>query len=149
MWCLLWLKQSLFYSCDIIGFENALLLCVSLLLKACQWSPSVVSDSLRPHGTVARQAPPSMGFSRQEYWSGVPLPSPGDLPNPEIEPGSPAFQEDTLTYEPPGKPRPANLKILLESQFILVCFIKVLKIQFQVNSPLSKYGVLYVCTFFI
>ena len=79
----------------------------------------------------------------------MPLPSPGDLPNPEIEPGSPAFQEDTLTYEPPGKPRPANLKILLESQFILVCFIKVLKIQFQVNSPLSKYGVLYVCTFFI
>ena len=37
------------------------------------------------------QAPPSMGFSRQEYWSGVPLPSPGDLPNPGIEPGSPAL----------------------------------------------------------
>ena len=40
--------------------------------------------------TVAHQAPPSMGFSRQEYWSGVPFPSPGDLPNPGIEPGSPA-----------------------------------------------------------
>ena len=54
--------------------------------------------------TVAHQAPPSMGFSRQEYWSGVPLLSPGDLPNPGIEPRSPALQADTLTSEPPGKP---------------------------------------------
>ena len=53
--------------------------------------------------TVAHQAPPSMGFSRQEYWSGVPFPFPGDLPNPGIEPGSPALQADTLTSEPPGK----------------------------------------------
>ena len=41
--------------------------------------------------TVAHQAPPSMRFSRQEYWSGLPFPSPGDLPNPGIEPGSPAL----------------------------------------------------------
>ena len=54
--------------------------------------------------TVAYQAPPSMGFSRQEYWSGLPFPSPGDLPDPGIEPGSPAFQVDALTSEPPGKP---------------------------------------------
>ena len=46
--------------------------------------------------TVAYQAPPSMGFSRQEYWSGLPFPSPGDLPNPGIEPGSHALQADTL-----------------------------------------------------
>ena len=45
-----------------------------------------------------------MGFSRQEYWSWVPLPSPGDLPKPGIEPSSPAFQLDALTSEPPGKP---------------------------------------------
>ena len=51
--------------------------------------------------TVAYQAPPSMGFSRLEYWSGVPFPSPGDLPDPGIEPGSPAFQADALTSEPP------------------------------------------------
>ena len=50
-------------------------------------------------GTVAYQAPPSTGFSRQEYWSGVPLPSPGELPDPEIEPGSPALEADTLTSE--------------------------------------------------
>ena len=54
--------------------------------------------------TVAYQAPPSMGFSRQEYWSGLPFPSPRDLPNPGIQPRSPEFQADALTSEPPGKP---------------------------------------------
>ena len=53
--------------------------------------------------TVAHQAPPSMGFSQQEYWSGVPLPSPRDLPNPGIEPWSPALQTDALPSELPGK----------------------------------------------
>ena len=51
--------------------------------------------------TVARQAPLSMGFSRQEYWSGLPFPSLGDLPNPGIEPGSAALQADALPSEPP------------------------------------------------
>ena len=54
--------------------------------------------------TVALQAPLSMEFSRPEYWSGEPLPSPRDLPNPGIEPGSPALQAESLTTEPPGKP---------------------------------------------
>ena len=54
--------------------------------------------------TVAYQAPPSMGFSRQEYWSGLPFPSPGDLPDPGIEPVSSALEGDALTSEPPGKP---------------------------------------------
>ena len=58
---------------------------------------------LRLPWTVAYQAPPSMGFSRQEYWSGLPFPSPVDLPDPGIKPWSPAFQADTLTSEPPGK----------------------------------------------
>ena len=53
---------------------------------------------------VAHQAPPSMGFSRQEYWSGLPLPSPGDLPEPEIKPQSPALQADVVPSEPAGKP---------------------------------------------
>ena len=53
--------------------------------------------------SVAYQAPPSMGFSRQEHWGGLPFPSLGDLPDPGIEPGSPAFQADALTSEPPGK----------------------------------------------
>ena len=54
--------------------------------------------------TVAYQASPSMGFSRQEYWSGLPFPSPGDLPKPGIKPGSPTLEADTLTSEPAGKP---------------------------------------------
>ena len=54
--------------------------------------------------TVAYQAPLSMGFSRQEYWSGLPFPSPGDLLNPGIEPRCPALQTDTLPSESPGKP---------------------------------------------
>ena len=51
--------------------------------------------------TVAYQAPQSMEFSMQEYWSGLPFPSPGDLPNPGIEPGCPALQADALPSEPP------------------------------------------------
>ena len=54
--------------------------------------------------SVAHQASPSMGFSRQEYWGGLPLPSPGDLPDPGIEPRSPGLEADALTSEPPGKP---------------------------------------------
>ena len=50
--------------------------------------------------TVARQAPLFMEFSRQEYWSGLPFPSPGDLPDPGIEPMSPAFQAVSLPIEP-------------------------------------------------
>ena len=53
--------------------------------------------------TAAHQAPPSTGFSRQEYWSGLPFPSPGDLPDLGIEPRSPTLQADALTAEPPGK----------------------------------------------
>ena len=63
-----------------------------------------MSDSATPW-TVAHQAPLSTGFSRQKYWSGLPFPSPGDLPNPEIEPSSPALQAGTLTSKSPGKPQ--------------------------------------------
>ena len=61
--------------------------------------------------TVAPQALLSVGFSRQEYWSGLPFPSPGDLPNPGIEPRSSTLQADALTSEPPGKSflNPSNL----------------------------------------
>ena len=63
-------------------------------------SCSVVSDSVTPW-TVARQGPLSMGFSRQECWSGLPCPPPGDLPTPGIEPGSPALQADSSGKPPP------------------------------------------------
>ena len=77
-----------------------------LLLKAGRIVYGEVAQScptLATPWTVAYQASPSMGFSRQEYWSGLPFPSPGDLPDPGIEPGSPALEADTLTSEPPGK----------------------------------------------
>ena len=66
-------------------------------------SCSVLSDSLRPPRAIACQAPLVVGFPRQEYWSGWPFLSPADLPDPGIEPRSPAWQEDSLPSEPPGK----------------------------------------------
>ena len=75
-------------------------MCISLYESE---SHSVVSDSFRPHELyVARQAPLPMGFSRQECWNGLPLPSAGDIPNPGIEPWSPTLQADSLLSEPPG-----------------------------------------------
>ena len=62
-----------------------------------------MSDSFVTPWTVASQAPLSMGFLRQEYWSGLPFPSPGDLPNPGIKPTSPALAGGFFTTEPPGK----------------------------------------------
>ena len=65
---------------------------------------SVVSDSVT-QWTVACQAPLSMRFPRQEYWSGLPCPPPGNLPNPGIEPRSFTLKADSLPSEPPGKPK--------------------------------------------
>ena len=69
-------------------------------------SHSVVSDSLQSHGLqpTRLQPPPSMGFSRQEYWSELLFPSPGDLPNPGIQPRSPTQPSDSLPSEPPSVP---------------------------------------------
>ena len=64
---------------------------------------SVMSDSVALW-TAAHQAPLSLGFSRQEYWAGLPFPSPGDLPHPGIEPVSPALAGIFFTTQPPGKP---------------------------------------------
>ena len=66
--------------------------------------------------TVAHQAPLSMGFPRQEYWSGLPFSSPGDLPDPGIKPASPPLAGGFLTTEPPGKPN-------TESEGLLFIFI--------------------------
>ena len=74
------------------------------------WMPfshSVVSNSVTPW-TAGLQAPLSLEFSRQEYWSGLPFPSPGGPLNPGMESGSPALQADYLPSEPPGKPQSWN-----------------------------------------
>ena len=80
-----------------------------------------------PGSTVAHQAPPSMGLSRQEYWRGLPFPSPGDLSDPGIEPRSPALQADALTSEPPGKPIRLNKSLNNE------VFQRELHQKFQLN----------------
>ena len=71
-----------------------------------------MSDSLVTPWTVAHQAPLSMGFPRQEYWSGLPFPSAGDLPNPGTKPVSPALPDRVFTTEPPGKPQDNDFNIL-------------------------------------
>ena len=72
------------------------------LTCACSVTHPVVSDSAIPW-TVAHQSPLFMEFSRQEYWSGLPYPTPGDLPNQRIEPASPALAGRFFTAVPPGK----------------------------------------------
>ena len=79
-----------------------------ICIYVCVLSCSVVFNSANSW-TVAQQAPLSMGFSRKEYWSGLPFPSPGDLPDPGIKPRSPALQADSLPSEPPGKPHKQSL----------------------------------------
>ena len=81
--------------CDISKTRTRVVVVV-LVAKLC--------PALPDPWTVACQAPLCMGFSRQEYWSGLPFPSPGDLPDPGIEPGSPALQTDSLPSGLQGKP---------------------------------------------
>ena len=88
----------------------------------CIQSESEVTQSrltLCDPWTVVGQAPLSMGFSRQEYWSGLPFPSPRNLPDPGIEPESPVLQADSLPSELPGNPSaPLNLlSIFIENSF--------------------------------
>ena len=75
------------------------------LLMCCVFSCSVVSNSLQPCGLWPTRLLCPWGFSRQEYWSELPCPSSGDLPNPGIKPRSPTLQVDYLSSEPPGKPK--------------------------------------------
>ena len=83
----------------------------------CMLSPSVVSNSLWSHGLQPARLLCPWGFSRQESWSGLPCPPPGDLPNPGLEPRSPTLQVDPLQSEPPGKPS-VHSSIIYNSQDI-------------------------------
>ena len=81
-------------------------MCVCMCVCVCEKVNVLVTQScltVTPR-TVAHQAPLSMGFSRQEYWSGLSFPSLGDLPNPGDELGSPTLQADSSPSEPPEKP---------------------------------------------
>ena len=81
--------------CDQTGKSYGMVVIGGLVAKVC---PTPMTT-----WTVARQAPLSVEFSRQEYWSGLPVPSPGDFPDPRIKLGSPAWQVDSLLTESPGK----------------------------------------------
>ena len=72
----------------------------------------VLSNSLQPHGLQLARLLWPWGFSRQEYWSGLPCPPPGDHPNPRIESRSPALQADSLPSEPPGNPKSTGVSSL-------------------------------------
>ena len=72
--------------------------------------------------TVAYQAPPSMGFSRQEYWSGLPFPFLGDLPDPGIEPRSPTLYADALLSEPQGKSQICGRDLILSFFLVAILF---------------------------
>ena len=104
-----WMNKSYEYLKPHIFQGQCLFLFLNIIWKimlitprlSMKWSCSGVSNSATAW-TVGHQAPASMGFPRQEYWNGLPFPSPGDLPDLEIKPWSPALQADTLTSEPPG-----------------------------------------------
>ena len=78
----------------------------------CVLIHTVMSDSLRRHGLQTARLLWPWGFSRQEHWSGLLCPLPGDVPNPGIELGSPKLQADSLPSEPPGKPINKNKTII-------------------------------------
>ena len=103
------------------------------------FSPQVVSDPYDPMECSPTKSPLSMGFSRQEYCSGLPSPSPGDRPNPGIEPQSPALQAEPLPTEPPGKPRNPYLKGQQQCGPYELSK-KQTKVSFQDKSPLWEYN---------
>ena len=80
-------------------------------VRACVSGHSVVSDSLQPRGLQLTKLLYPWGFSRQEYWSGLPCPPPEDLSNPEIEPRSPTLQVDSSPAELPGKPQEGSQRV--------------------------------------
>ena len=89
--------------------------------------------------TVAYKAPLSMEFSRQEYWSGLPFPSPGDLPHPGIEPRSHALQADALSSEPPGKPLVGFLNMLSCESVVLTDTLILILPYIYINQHKSVY----------
>ena len=75
-------------------------------------------------------------FSRQEYWSGLPFPSPGELPNPGIKPGSPALQADALTSETPGKP---PYYMIIYFWFVICSHLKMLSVWLNFNMSMYNF----------
>ena len=94
-------------------------------MHACVWQRRLLQwiQLFATTWTIVHQAPLSMGFSRQEYWSRLPCPPPGDLPDPGIKPRSPPLQMDSLTAEPPGKSLDLGLTLNIESHLEILDLI--------------------------
>ena len=127
----LWNPSYFLFGSDCQGAQLNLMLNAEPIIYLGMESEREVTQScltLVTPWTVAYLAPLSMGFSRQEYWSGLPFPSPGDLPDPGIEPGSPALQTDALPSEPPGKyGEPLLLVFIIQLIFhVLPLFLRIL-----------------------
>ena len=127
MLALLWWSgtESTRYACvPLHGYTIFNYLCIHQLTDFCVLSCSVTSNSVIPW-TVAHQAPLSMEFPRQEYWSGLPFPFPKELPDPGIEPMSPvppALQVASLPTEPSGTPTVNNALVNIYDQFCVNMF---------------------------
>ena len=121
--CCIWSPHLL----SLIFFSVSCVFClfsfvrVSVSVPHCAYSLSRVR-LFSTTWTVARQAPLSMGFSWQEYWSGLPCPPPGDLPNPGSDPRSPTLQADSLPSEAPGKPPSLMMLISVSTKLCLFLF---------------------------
>ena len=111
------------------------------------FSCSVMSDSFVTLWTLASQAPLSMGLPRQEYWSGLPFPSLGDLPNPGIEPRAPELQAESLPTELQGKP---SFRIdwfeLLAVQGTLKSLLQHHSLKASILQCLAFFMVCHICT---
>ena len=112
-----------------MGFPVVMYECESWTINKDEGGEGLVAKScltLETPWTVACQAPLSMGFSRQEYWSGLPFPSPGYLPDPGIEPRSPALEAESLPTELQGKSQKAECQRI--DAFELWCWRRILRI---------------------
>ena len=129
-----------YWKSPISSSRNYLLMSLTLIIRIVLVAHHV--QLFATPWTVACQAPLSMRFPRQEYWSGLPFPSPGDLPHPGIEPGSPAYQADSLPSEPTGKPNKQHSVVkYLWSSLILEITCRKLKresLNFQFNSVIVE-----------
>ena len=151
--CLAWHVHRLIAHCrEWVFSDYTVFLLKSSVCYGAVLSLSAVSNSLQPHGSFCPQ-----GFSRQEYWSGLPCPPPRDLPNPGIEPRSPSLHADSLPSEPPGKARivfkalgPFHYLIFLSTRTLSSCFIEISSLDSsQTVSSKDKKDDIYIFTVFI
>ena len=131
------LYSSSVYSCHIFLISSASLESESDVTQSC---PTLCNP-----WTVAYQAHPSMGFSRQEYWSGLPFPSPEDLPDSGIKPGSPALQADALTSKPPGLLLGPCYSVLYCAHLCTKCSLGISNFLKEISSLSHSIDFLFLC----